>query len=183
MAVRPQKLTYDDLVAFPDDGLRRELINGEAFVTPAPNTRHQDIVGRLFRAIGNYLEAHGGGQVFVAPYDVVLRKDNVVEPDLVFVADDRGGIVTPENIQGAPSLVIEVLSDPHRDRHLKRALYARVRIPEYWIVDPDADRVEVYRLPRGKRVYPDPEVLAPGKALTTPLIPGFSINLAELLRR
>jgi Uma2 family endonuclease len=129
MAVRPSKLTYDDLVNFPDDGLRRELIDGEVFVTPAANTRHQRLVGRLHRLLANHFESRGGGEVFVAPYDVVLSLTDVVEPDLVVVAGADVGLVTEANIKGAPTLAVEVVSDPRHDRVRKHKLYASFGTP------------------------------------------------------
>jgi Uma2 family endonuclease len=177
----PRRLTYTDLLDFPDDGLRRELIHGEVHVTASPNTRHQDIVLRLAHRFVLHIERLGGGRIFIAPLDVLLAEDQVVEPDLVFVADTHAHIVTEANIRGAPTLAIEVLSDVRRDRVLKRDLYAAFGVPEYWLFDPDADRVEVYRLRDG--VYDKPEILESGETLETPLLPGLRIDVTEILAR
>ena len=105
------RLTYDDLFDFPDDGKRRELIDGELYVTPSPNLRHQVLVGRLYVAIANYLAATPGpGRVYLSPLDVVLSPHDVVEPDLFFVASEQLDVLTPKNVQGAPALVVEILS-------------------------------------------------------------------------
>ncbi len=173
--------TYADLAAFPDDGLRREIIDGELIVSPSPRTRHQRIVARLFLVLGNHVEASGGGEVFFAPLDVVFSDRNVVEPDLLFVPDDRSEILTELNVQGSPALVVEVLSDPRIDRVRKRDLYARFGVPEYWVVDPDADRVEVYRL-RGDQ-YGKPEIVEPGEILGYERLPGLSVDLTKLFMR
>src|SRR5262245_18805626 len=110
-AAEDSRLTYDDFLLFPDDGKRHEIIDGEHYATPSPNTRHQEIVGRLYFAIESHLRQHRGcGRVFVAPLDVVFTRWDVVEPDLLFVADDQSGILTEKNVQGPPALVIEVLS-------------------------------------------------------------------------
>ncbi|MGH2829647.1 MAG: Uma2 family endonuclease [Actinomycetota bacterium] len=93
-------LTYDDLFDFPDDGKRREIIDGELFVSPSPRTRHQVICERLSRALGVHVAEHGGGRLFYAPLDVVLAPDNVVEPDVLVVGDHQAQIVTEANIQG-----------------------------------------------------------------------------------
>jgi Uma2 family endonuclease len=178
---QPKRLTYTDLLDFPDDGLRRELIHGEVHVSASPNTRHQTIVGRLHLRIGVHIEQHGGGELYVAPLDVHFAPDEVVEPDLIFVADADSDIITDVHIRGVPTLLIEVLSDARRDRVLKPELYATFGVSEYWIVDPEADRVEVYRLRDG--AYDKPEVLEPGETLTTPLIPGLRIDLTEILAR
>ena len=174
-------LTYDDLASFPDDGLRREILGGELVVTPAPRLRHQDIVGRLHLDLGGLVKQHGGGRVYLAPTDVILSIRDVVEPDLVFVADRQIDILTEKNIQGVPALLIEVLSDARTDRVRKRDVYAAFGVPEYWIVDPDADRVEIYRLD-GDR-YGKPEILEAGDTLTFAALPGLAISVAELLAR
>lgn len=182
MALRQRpKLTYDDYVLFPDDERRRELIDGEVYVTPSPSVRHQDIVRVLLRKLDSHLETHGGGRVFVAPLDVLLSEVDVVQPDIVFVADDRTSIIGEENLKGAPSLAVEVLSDPARDRRLKRDLYARYGVLEYWVVDPDAHRIEVFRTT--EQGYDRPEILEPGDTLNSALIPGFELDVADAVRR
>ncbi|HLI55653.1 MAG TPA: Uma2 family endonuclease [Actinomycetota bacterium] len=181
-AVRdPDRLTYEDYSAFPDDGVRRELIDGEVYVTPAPRTRHQTLVLRIAVALQVHVAPSVGGAVFVAPYDVVLSDFDVVQPDVLFIADADRQRLTPENLRGAPTLAVEVLSDARRDRRLKRHLYARAGVPEYWIVDPDSDWVEVYRLADGS--YATPEVLEAGSILRTPLLPGLEIDVKELVRQ
>ena len=178
----PEKLlSYADLESFPDDGLRRELIGGELYVTPSPFTRHQEIVFRLSGLFYSHLTHHGGGRAFPAPLDVVLSDQDVVEPDVVFVTDSDAEAVGVKNVTGIPSLVIEVLSDARRDRVLKRDLYERFGVPEYWIVDGEADRVEVYRFDRGR--YGKPEIFEPGETLTLDSLPGFAIDVATLLSR
>lgn len=182
MAVEPRRLlTYEDFLAFPDDGIRREIVDGEALVTPAPNIRHQDLIGYMFNALYDHVRVHGGGRVLVSPVDVRLSEHDIVEPDIVFVADDRAVILEEKYILGAPSLTVEVVSDPRTDRLRKRDLYARAGVPVYWIVDPDADRVEVYRLIGAS--YGKPEILEPGETLTLEGLPGLEIDLSELFRR
>jgi len=174
-------LTYADLEAFPDDGLRRELLDGELIVSPSPILRHQEILGRLHLVMGNHLAQHGGGKLFLAPLDVVLSDHNVLEPDLLFVADAKRAILTVKNVQGAPSLVIEVVSNSRIDRVRKRDIYARFGIGEYWVVDPEADRVEIYRLD-GER-YAKPEILEQDDDLACDLLPGLRIDLRALFVR
>ena len=110
------KLTYEDFLNFPDDGRRHELIDGEHYVTPSPNTRHQRLVARLFDAIYDHLKGRPGGEVFLAPFDVVISNFDVVEPDLLFVAADQSAILTDKHVRGAPALVIEILSPGSRAR-------------------------------------------------------------------
>lgn len=178
----PRTLTYADLQAMPDDNHRHELLNGELFVSPAPKLRHQRLVVRLSTAFSVHIDGHGGGEVFIAPTDVVLSDINVVEPDLLFIADAQREILTEANIQGVPSLVIEVVSDSRQDRVRKRDVYAQFGVPEYWIIDPEADRVEVYRLLE-ERVYAKPQLFEPGDALTFDGLPGFTLDLQKLFAR
>ena len=83
------KLTYDDLVLFPDDGKRHELIDGEHYVTPSPNRKHQKVSGNLFLLIGAWLEQHPIGQIYYAPFDVIFSMFDVVEPDLLYMSTSR----------------------------------------------------------------------------------------------
>lgn len=176
-------LTYADLAAFPEDNVRREIIGGELIVSPSPIVRHQIVLTRLCMAVGNYLNAHGGGIVLAAPMDVLLAEHDIVQPDLVVITDDRSDIITRANIKGTPTLLIEIISpsNPRLDRVRKRDLYARVGVPEFWIVDPDADRVEVYR--HDGSGYSKPEILEPGDSLRTTHLPGFELDLTALFAR
>ena len=111
------KLTYDDFVHFPDDGKRHELIDGEHYVTPSPNIRHQGILGSLYLLIANWLEEHPIGRVFVAPLDVVLSSFDVVEPDLLYLSNERAAqVITPLHVRGVPELVVEIASKGTRKR-------------------------------------------------------------------
>jgi Uma2 family endonuclease len=156
-------LTYADYAAIPADGRRYELHEGEVSVTPAPGTRHQEVVGNLYLALRQHVDAGLGGRVFVSPIDCLLSDTSVVQPDLVYVAADRAAVVTARGIEGAPTLVVEVLSPStvQIDRAVKRQLYARHGVPCYWIVDPDARRVEAYVLAEGAYQPADPGSLPP----------------------
>lgn len=175
--------TYADWVTLFDDDVRRELIGGEVIVAPSPNTRHQDVLLRLVRPFADFLDAFGGGRVFIAPYDVVLSDHTVVEPDLVLIADADLDVITEANVRGAPTMVAEVVSDPRHDRVRKRDLYARHGIDEYWVVDPDADRIEVYRLAAGTGTYPKPALLEEGESVSPRALPDLVIEVEELFRR
>ena len=173
-------LTYDDLLGFPDDGLRRELIGGELFVTPSPSFRHQGVVTELVIALGLYGREQGG-KVRPAPMDVFLSERDVVEPDVLFLTAANLSRAERPFIRGAPDVVVEV-SSPSTRRHdlvRKLGLYERFGVPEYWFVDLDADRVEVYRL-AGERFGP-PIMLGRGEQLTSPLLPGFEASVDGLL--
>ena len=181
MATQPHTgLTYQDLQAFPEDTFRRELIDGELIVTAAPATRHQRVVVKLVVRLFAYCELHGG-EVLTAPYDVYFSDTNVVEPDVLFVRPENLGRFEKRFIRSAPDLVVEVSSPTTRRLDLirKRELYERFQVPEYWFVDLDADRVEVYRLEGGG--YRRPILLGRGDTLDTPQAPGFTLAVDDLL--
>ena len=182
MATEPTTgLTYADLQRFPDDNFRRELIDGELIVTPAPATRHQDSVLRLGAALLAHCDLHGG-RVFVAPTDVFLSDVNVVEPDVLYVRPEHVGKVERPFVRSAPDVVVEVSSPSTRRLEIvrKRELYARFGVPEYWYVDLDADRVEVHALGERSGAYAVPRLLIRGETLSSPIVPGFEIAVDEL---
>jgi Uma2 family endonuclease len=142
------RITWRDLEQAPDDGKRREAIAGELYVTAAPSLRHQRVVQRLGRALCRLLQDPGLGEVFHAPVGVEFPATGEgVQPDLLFVSEDRKGILAPDWVKGPPDLVVEILSPSteERDRGLKRDLYQRQDVRQYWIVDPDEDAVEIWR--------------------------------------
>ena len=178
----PIRLTYDDYVNFPDDGRRHELIDGEHILTPSPLARHQRISSRLHLALGGHVQATRVGEVFYAPFDVILSDHDVVEPDLLFVSNERRGIVR-DWVRGAPDLAVEILSPSTRrlDEVRKLHLYDRFGVREYWVVDPDINTIKVYRrvaddtFPRAAEL-----AAADDDILQTPLLPGFAVRLREL---
>ena len=176
------KLTYDDFVLFPDDGKRHELIDGEHYVTPSPNINHQRVAGTLFGVIWTHLQSHPLGEVFIAPLDVVISRHDVVEPDVLFVSNERRAeLLTEANVQGSPDLVIEVASrrTRKRDETIKRRLYER-GCSEYWVVDPEIEVVRIYRREGdrfGRAIELSREA---GDVVTTPLLPGLEIALARI---
>jgi Uma2 family endonuclease len=178
------KLTYDDFVLFPDDGKRHELIDGEHYVTASPNMRHQQISMNLTLMIGSWLEAHPQGRLFYAPFDVVFSKFDVVEPDVLYVSNERSNVLTAPNVQGAPDLVIEIGSPStrQRDETIKRRLYERSNVVEYWIVDPDIEVVRVYRRSGDSFARPSELSREADDVLTTDLMPGLELPLARIFR-
>jgi Uma2 family endonuclease len=179
-------LTYEDFLLFPDDGLRHEIIDGEHYVTPGPNARHQDLVTRLCMWLALHVEDRPGrGRVLVSPFDVVFSFHDVVEPDVLFVAPDQLNILTDKNIQGAPALVIEVLSPStrRRDQRIKLQLYERCGVREYWMVDPDARAVTIHRRTEDGTFPLTARLTMDGSdTLRTPLLPEWSLDLARLFR-
>jgi Uma2 family endonuclease len=180
------RLTYDDFLLFPDDGRRHELIDGEHYVTPSPNTRHQRLVGRLHAAFVLYLRDHpDAGEAFLAPFDVVFTQFDVVEPDLLFISSDQRDIVTEKHVRGAPAIVIEILSPGTRkvDEKVKYRLFEQSGVREYWVVDPELDLTKVHRRSSNGSFSRVGEITAEqGDTLATPLLPGFAVALSELFR-
>ena len=179
------RLTYDDFVQFPDDGKRHELIDGEHYVTPSPNTKHQTVLGTLHRLIGNFLDDRTLGRVFLAPFDVVFTDFDVVEPDLLYMSNERAAqILTAKHVRGTPELVVEIGSPSTRarDETIKRRLYERVGVTEYWFVDPEVDVVRVYQR-RGERFAKAMELSSEAAdILTTDLLPGLAMPLERIFR-
>lgn len=175
------RLTYEDYCLLSTDGKRHEIIDGEHFVTPSPLTPHQRLVTRLSYFLFAYLEAHPLGEVFVAPYDVVFSRYDVVEPDLVYISKERSDIITRKNVQGSPDLLVEVLSESTSDvdRTTKLKLFGRFDVQEYWIIDPEKPSAEVYR--RGKEGLHLGANLQAADELSSPLFPGFALPLSKLI--
>jgi Uma2 family endonuclease len=178
--VAAQAWTYEDYCRIPADGRRYELHEGELWMAPSPTTRHQRIVGRIFEELSRYVQEQRLGEVFIAPLDVVLASDTVVQPDLVFVSRVRRHIVTEENIQGAPDLLVEVMSPGTRalDRARKRGMYQQAGVPEYWVVDGDRKEVAVYSLDPQRRRYESPTRYQAGEAVLSVVMKGLRIPLA-----
>jgi Uma2 family endonuclease len=171
------KITYDDLLKMPEDNRLREIIDGELIVSPSPTSRHQDIVGALYRRIAEYLDGKPAGRVFISPLDTILARDQVPQPDIQFISAERTHIIGPR-VHGAPDLAVEVISETsrRRDEVRKRELYEQYGVREYWLVDPEADKVTVYRMSGG--AFDAGTIVR--VTLTTPLLPRLEIDLARL---
>src|SRR5712691_7369916 len=173
-------LTYEDYCGLPDDGLRYEIIDGMLFAEPSPRRRHQKAVGNLFAILHAHVRAHDLGEVYVAPFDVILEPSTVVVPDLVFVAKDRLPIVAERGVEGAPDLLVEVLSSgtARRDRVRKLNAYARHSVRHYWLVEPEAKTVEAFELVEG--AYRLVAAVAGDDELRPGAFPGLAISLPIL---
>ena len=184
MAVQQAEKLYtvDDYLARPDEYPRYELLEGEMVEIVSPTTRHQRILQRLFRVLDQHCATHGLGEVFVAPLDVILSRNVVVQPDILFISKARQAELIGERITGAPDLVIEILSPATsaRDFNQKRKLYARHGVKEYWIVDP-APRdgtIEVQRLQGA--VFSTLALFEKGQTLTSPMFEGLGVDVGQV---
>ena len=175
------KFTYEDYKNLPESETKRyELIEGELIIVPSPTFEHQDISANLVFALAKFVREHKLGKVLHAPLDVVLDDENVVQPDIIFISKARLQIIHQEAIKGAPDLVIEILSSStrERDRTVKKKLYARAGVTEYWLVDPQSKTIEILKL--GEAGFERVALYSQDEALTSPVLPGLQIDLREI---
>ena len=180
MAVEAKRgFTYADLQTFPEDNLRREIIDGELFVTAAPRIRHQRVVATLTGLLWAYASEFGG-EVFPAPTDVFFSDTSVVEPDVLFVAAANLGKLEERFVRSAPDLVVEISSPSTRKLELvrKRELYERYEVPEYWYVDIEVDLVQIYRSADG---YGTAHIAGRGNTLESAALPRFAVTVDQVL--
>lgn len=175
-------LTIADLEAMPDDDNRYELFEGELFVSRAPGLSLQRILGNIYNLVRNYLAQHPIGEVVITP-GVIFDEYNSAIPDAVFVSHQRlSEIVSGERLVAAPELVIEIVSpgkeNARRDREVKRQVYSKHHVKEYWIADPQNRSLEIYRLKRQNLVLV--ETLMDEDEVTSPLLPEFTCKAKEI---
>ncbi len=175
------KYTHADFLLMPNDGKRREILDGELLVTPSPNLGHQRISRKIQFALLEYLKAHPMGELLDAPMDVILSDLDVLEPDLLFVLNEHRAILK-DWVRGAPDLVIEILSPATaaNDRGPKMKAYARFGVREYWIVDPDQRAIEVYRLVQAG--YEPTRIFREQETLTSSLLPDFVLSVGAVFQ-
>jgi len=174
------KFTYEDYRTAPPDK-RYELLDGELVMAPAPSLKHQEVQFRLGRILGNFMVERALGKLFYAPCDVVLSSTDVVQPDLLFVSREHEHLLSGgENVRGAPDLVVEIVSPATADRDggYKRALYGRHGVTEYWLVDPEAETVQIHRQRAG--VLAATHTFGRERTLRSPLFVGLELNLDDV---
>jgi len=180
--VQTELLTADDYRATPE-GTRYQLVEGELIMAPALNRFHQDILSNLHVLLTSHVRSKRLGKVYIAPFDVYLGDHDVVQPDVLFVSNERLGILQDDGAHGAPDLVIEILSPAtaQLDKKRKRAVYARAGVKELWLVHPDMRQIHLYDFARDTmravRVLDDDE------SFDTPLLPELKIAAAEVFRQ
>lgn len=160
-----QRWTYAEFARLPTSGTTRyEVIAGELVVTPAPGLRHQQIATRLTALLYAYVSQHRLGQVIAGPFDVLFAEGDYLEPDLIFMAADRLHLLSDRGAEGAPDLVVEIISPStaHRDRGVKLERYRHYGVAEYWVLDPAAHTIERWALTDGAA---EPLVLGPQDTL------------------
>lgn len=176
---KTKKYTYEDYCKISDDK-RYELIKGELLMAPSPVTKHQRISRRLESILDNFITKNQLGELFYAPYDVHLDNENVVQPDILFISKDRSGIIGEKNVQGAPDLVVEIISESsaYRDMVQKKKLYAKYGVKEYWIVIPEGEEIEIYTLK--ENAYQLYKAYGKGNSLESPLLKGLTLKVMDI---
>lgn len=179
---RQREWTYEDYLHLPDDGRRYEVVRGNLRIAPSPDSLHQGSLRNLAVALGSFLVAEPVGRFFFAPLDVLLPGGLAapVQPDLIFIAKERLDIVKPRFIQGAPDLVVEILSPSNwiDDRKTKFELYAESGVREYWIANPRLRTFEVYTLRSGS--YELLGRFGSGEQVRSEVLLGFSPSVDEV---
>jgi Uma2 family endonuclease len=180
MATRGVRFLACDIWDAPDNGKKYEVIDGDLYVSPAPNWRHQRQLNRLNVAVSNWVDGHNLGYVVAAPIGVVLDDENGLEPDLLFISHERAHIISERGVEGPPNLVVEVLSPSTeaRDRGLKLRRYAAAGVDHYWILDTDGPRIEERVL--GEDSYRLVGTFEPGEVFRPALFPGLEISIDDL---
>ena len=170
----------EDIWDTPDDGNRYEVIDGELCVSPPPVREHQHASGELQYRIRHYLEENPIGLLYAAPFGVILTGLNGVQPDLVFVSNERQRILSHRAVEGVPDLIVEIAESATRDRDrgVKLQRYAATRVQHYWIIDALEQTIEERVL--GEDSYGPPKVYRVGETFQPVLFPGLSIEVARL---
>lgn len=178
--IKEQLVTYEVYAEMPDDGHRYEIFDGVLeMMSPGPNTVHQGVGGELLILLQSCRSDY---VILIAPLDVILSQTNVVQPDIVMVHRSRMDILTIRGVEGAPDLVVEVLSpgSRHRDRVKKLKIYAKHGVPEYWIIDPVTRTLEQLRLCDGR--YEIHELFEEEDLVASDKLPCISFAIGDLFK-
>ena len=176
------KFNYSDYLLLADNEKRYEILEGELLMSPSPNAMHQIVLLNLATILKLFVEKNDLGKIFIAPLDVVLSKFDVVQPDITFISKQRYHIVKSTHLEGAPDLVVEIISpgSAKRDRIIKRKIYALHGVKEYWLVHPEKEQVQVLRREKGD--FQRMADLNREDVLTTPMLSGLEIPLVNIFQ-
>lgn len=171
--------TYEDYLKIDDDN-QYELIGGKLILVPSPKSIHQIINTELAATLRDYVRKNNLGRVITAPLDVLLSETEKPQPDIMFISKDRLDIITEMNIQGAPDLVVEILSPStgKYDKVEKSRMYYKHGVKEYWIVDPDHKTIEIFM--SGEKNWNLFQAYSADENLISPLLTGLKIPLKDI---
>ena len=180
LSTHARPITRHEYATIPFGAPNYQLIEGDLVMAPSPGSFHQDIAGKLYRLIGNILDTHSLGRVFIGPLDVHLSDINIYQPDVFFICKANAAIIEEHGIEGAPDLVIEILSKTTEkyDLGIKRSVYARTGVEEMWIVDPAKRTLALYRL--AENADTPVATYRAKQRFTSALLPGLTIELPAL---
>jgi Uma2 family endonuclease len=176
MATLAPPVTVADYKVLPETGPQYQLVEGSLHMAPAPSRFHQDISRNIQVLIANWIEAGGGGKIYTAPFDVYLDETNVFQPDHVYISEQNIGILTDAGAEGAPDLIVEILSPSTRNIDLgpKKKVFARHGVREMWIIDPEPKTIAQYFLPvdaeKPARIFSESD------SFTSEILPGLTIE-------
>jgi len=176
-------LTVENYKLLPETGPRYQLIQGDLYMSPAPNRFHQEISRNLQFELHSHLKRNPIGKLFNAPFDVYLDEFNVFQPDIIIVLNERLEILTEEGVEGAPELVVEILSLKTRRLDLvnKKQEYARAGVKVLWIIDPEPRTIDIHQFtPTG---IEEIRQVVEEDTLSSDLLPGFNLDVAGIFER
>ncbi len=178
---RKRQYTYNDYSKL-DDNKRYELVEGRLIMAPAPGPEHQRILSDLNELIKKFAKENNLGVVYFSPLDVMLDELNVVQPDLLFIANKNFNIIDKRYVKGVPDLIIEILSENslQQDRIIKKELYEKFGVKEYWIVDPAYKAIEVFTLKKGK--YQLFKTYTKDDIVKSSILRGLRISLKQIFK-
>jgi Uma2 family endonuclease len=175
-------ITRSDYEGMPEGPPYFQVIEGDLVMSPSPKTYHQSIAGKIYSILDQFLAKHPLGEVYIAPLDVFLSDVNIYQPDVIFISNGRKSIISDQGIEGAPDLVVEILSPStaRYDKGPKRKVYARTGVKELWLIDPETKTIQVYFLERDSE---NPSATHGDNAIfTSPLLPGLQVNTAAIFK-
>ncbi len=175
--------TYDDYLRLPEDGTRYEIIEGILYMANAPAYDHQYAVNEIHRQLGNFVVERKLGVALTAPFEVHLsEKTRPVQPDVLFIANDRKPEANAQVFKGSPDLVVEVISPSSLriDQHIKFGAYEQAKVREYWLVDPKTRSVEVYSLPKEGPEYVLLGQFSNNEKMKSAVLEGLEIEVSSL---
>ncbi|HAI77256.1 MAG TPA: hypothetical protein DCM08_13540 [Microscillaceae bacterium] len=172
--------TYPELVEAFAPETRCEIIKNQLFMSPAPNTEHQKISRNLGSDLHLFVKKNQRGEVLFAPFDVILDDNNVVQPDIVFIAQENLKYLTKRGFEGVPDLLVEIISPStfYRDSEEKKKLYEQYGVKEYWLIDPANQVVEIFYLENQQ--YQLHQFIAEQGKMTSRLLAGFEVDCKDI---